>query len=83
MTLPPLKSTSRATPDDQEVSIRRWNYPQSGSFDASRMSYPLSMAANAFGDPTARAALPLVQSGKASEGDGIVPLDLALIGHTQ
>jgi hypothetical protein len=62
---------------------RHWPYQEIGTFDASRAVYPLYMAATAFSDEAVHRALGHVQPGPASRSDGLDPLDLARIGHTQ
>ena len=62
---------------------RRWSFPQSSSFDASLAAYPVYLAASVFGDKKAAQALPHIQIGPGSKADGIAPLNLARVGHTQ
>jgi hypothetical protein len=61
----------------------KWPYPQSASFDGSRAVFPLTLAATVFGDQSASEALSRVPAGSAGQGDGLAPLNLALVGHTQ
>jgi hypothetical protein len=65
------------------VQSRPWPHPQKSNLDLSQAAYPLDLAAVAFGDRTAQSALRDVPEGRASRNDGIKPLDLASIGHTQ
>jgi hypothetical protein len=60
---------------------KQWTRRQSGTFDASEADYPLA-AAGRFGDSAASAALAKVAQGEQGSADGIVPLDLAALGHT-
>jgi Alginate lyase len=64
------------------TGVQTWIHQESGELDLSRATLPAEVAAAAFQDRAAAAALARIPAGEESEMDGLNPARLAYIGHT-